>query len=379
MRVSSVEVLTVEDEVVLPEEWRPAWTQPDGPPVRSWRFAFYRVLTDEGIEGIGPYTGELPEEVLSFVRGFDPFKVHEFWETYLSGRRWGSDIVEAVGIEVALWDIVGKALRVPVYRLLGGYKDRIPVYAATSRLLPPEELARLVVGLADMGFRAVKIRFHRQNPDDDLRAARAVKDHLGDSILLLVDANQNNPSRAYNFWSRRTALRVARELDRMGFYLLEDPLPLNDVDGLVELAKAVDMYIGGGEHGRTVYSLREHIVRGAYDVVQQDLMLGSIGIIGLRRLALVADYFGRLLIPHVCSAMRFPYSFVPTVHAAASLANVPMVEYPFDPPILTVETQQYVLEEPLTVDKDGTVRIPQKPGLGVELREGLRVRSRRLI
>lgn len=379
MEIVSVEVITVEDEILLPTEWRPAWIQPDGRPIRSWRFSFYRVVTDEGVEGIGPYTGELPADLLLTLRGFDPFRVHEFWELYLSGKRWGNDIVEAVGLEIALWDIVGKALKRPICQLLGGCRERILVYAATSRLMSPEEHARQIVELADVGFKAVNIRFHRQNHEDDLRVAKSVKDAVGDSVALLVDANQNNPSRTYNFWSRSVALRVARELDRMGFYLLEDPLPMNDIEGLTELARSVDMFIGGGEHGRTIYSLKEHILRGAYDVIQQDLTLGAIGIIGLWRLGLITDYFGRLLIPHVCSAERMPLVLASTLHAVAGLRNVPMVEYPYDPPILTVETQQYILKEPIVVNKDGTVSVPQKPGLGIELREDLKVRSRRLI
>lgn len=102
-------------------------------------------------------------------------------------------------------------------------------------------------------------------------------------------------------------------------------------------------------------------------MVQPDVILGDIGITGIRKIAILSDYFGRMMVPHVCSAGNLPISLAATLQAVATLGNCPMVEYPLDPPILTVENQQRILKEPILVDRDGFLKVPEKPGIGVEL------------
>ena len=92
----------------------------------------------------------------------------------------------------------------------------------------------------------------------------------------MVDANQNNSSEVYNFWSRRTAQQVARELDLLNVYFLEEPLPRNDVEGLAKIVASVDMFIAGGEHTPTVNDFKPHPLAGSYDILQPDITLGGI-------------------------------------------------------------------------------------------------------
>jgi L-alanine-DL-glutamate epimerase-like enolase superfamily enzyme len=199
---------------------------------------------------------------------------------------------------------------------------------------------------------------------------RAVKDAAADRIQLLVDANQNNAADGYPFWSRRTALKVARALDELGVYFLEEPLPRSDVEGLAEIASAVDMFIAGGEHTPTVRDFREHLRRGAFDIVQPDVVLGgNYGISGLRQVAVLADAFDRLIVPHVSSAQNVPLCVAASLHAMASVDNCPLVEYSYDPPILVPETTQVWATQPLVIDADGCIPLPKRPGLGVELDE----------
>ena len=269
-----------------------------------------------------------------------------------------------------LWDIIGKAAGQPIYKLLGAQRDRVLVYAATSRLLPPEELAQLAVQIQEEGFRAIKLRLHRPDPRDDLAAVAAVREAVSPDLLLLVDANQNNPSLGYTFWPRRTALQMARALDELGVYFLEEPLPRRDVEGLAEIARSVDMYIAGGEHSPTVNDFKEHVLAGAYDIIQPDVVMGgNVGITGIRKVAAFADYFGRMVVPHVLSHAGAPLCLSATLHAMATVGNCPMVEYPYDPPILTVKNLHSYALEPITVGGDGCVPLPQGPGLGVELDE----------
>ncbi len=154
-------------------------------------------------------------------------------------------------------------------------------------------------------------------------------------------------------------------------YVLEEPLPRTDVEGLAEIAMSVDMYVAGGEHTPTVYDFREHLLQGAYDVLQPDVVMGgNFGMIGIRKVAALADYFGRLVIPHVLSSGVFAVALAATLQAMATVENCPMVEYAYDPPILTPSTTQTLVAEPILVGDDGCVQVPDGPGLGIELDEG---------
>ena len=97
--------------------------------------------------------------------------------------------------------------------------------------------------------------------------------------------------------------------------------------------------------------------------------MGNMGITGIRKVAVMADYFGKLVIPHVLSNAHFPIVMAATLQAMATVQNCPMVEYPYDPPILTVDTTQTIVKEPILIDKDGFVKIPTRPGIGIEIDE----------
>jgi D-galactarolactone cycloisomerase len=367
MKVTKVEIIRSEKRVPLPAPWRAAWREPFGTPATALEFSIYRLSTDEGITGIGPYTGGDPALAL----GIDPHRAGEFWAAHMGGRRAGESGKNASGLEIALWDIVGKAAGQPLYKLLGARTDRLLVYAATSRILPLEEHTRQVSELQAQGFKAVKLRLHRQDPWEDLAAVEAAREAAGDALLLLVDANQNNASEGYRYWDRRTALMMARELDALGIYFLEEPLARTDIEGLAEIAASVDMFIAGGEHTPTVYDWREHLAHGAYDILQPDLVMGgNLGITGARKVAEFADLSGRLVIPHVLlSGANFPLCLAPTLHAMAAVDNCPMVEFPYDPPILTEATTQSFIRSPFRIEEDGTIKLPAGAGLGVEIDE----------
>lgn len=351
-------------------DYLPAWFSPDGRPTRTYSFTFCKVHTDEGIVGLGPHGGGEPDPwVTKALVGMDPFHVERFSAGAMSGREMTYNRGSYGGLEVALWDIVGKAAGLPVYRLLGAFRNRVPVYAATSRLLSPQEHAEQILQIRALGFRAAKLRLHRQNPADDLKVVETVRKAVGDQFRIVVDANQNHRSMVYAHWSRATALWMARELQRLGVYFLEEPLPRKDVAGLAELARAVEIPIAGGEHASDICEFREHLLAGSYDILQPDVILGDIGISGARKLAILADYFGREIVPHVCGLGSFALNLPAMLNAVCTVSNCPMLEYPFDPPILTVETQQAILKEPLLVDNEGMVAVPERPGIGVEIDE----------
>ena len=338
-------------------------------PAKSTGFSFYKVYTDEDIVGIGPCPGRTNRFAESTLIGQDPAYIHRFWETNMTGRGANLGSGSCGGLEIALWDIVGKAANKPVYRLLGAYRDRVMAYAATAQLKSAEELARTAVEFKKSGIKAIKLRLHRPRPEDDLEVVRAVREAVGDDMTITVDANQNNVSITYNYWSRRTAFKVARELDMLDVYWLEEPLARTDFEGLAELSDAVDMHIAGGEHCTNIYEFRDTLFAGAYDIVQPDVILGNIGIAGIRKISVIADSVGRLVVPHVCGGGNNGLYLAATLQALGTISNCPFIEYTLDPPALTSETLQLLLKEPILIDEEGFVEIPKKPGIGVEINE----------
>ena len=115
MRVTRVEVVRNKEPIPLPVPWLAAWREPSGEPLTALNTTFYRLYTDQGIVGVGPYSGGNP----ALVVGTDPFQVGAFWEAHLSGRRAGASGKSAAGLEIALWDIIGKAAGLPLHKLLG--------------------------------------------------------------------------------------------------------------------------------------------------------------------------------------------------------------------------------------------------------------------
>ena len=370
MKVTKIEIVRNAKPILLPEAWRPAWLEPDVKPQKTVGFAFYRVHTDEGIVGLGPCrnTSDPVEPfVESTLIGQDPFYVERFWDLNMSGRGVTLGSYPCGGLEIALWDIIGKATGEPVYKILGAYRDRVPAYAATAQLHSPEEHAKEAVEFSERGIRAMKLRLHRSRVEDDLKVVEAVRDAVGDELTIVVDANQNHQSIHYDYWSLQTAKKVARRLERLEVYWLEEPLPRADLKGLAELCASVDIYIAGGEHATNIYELRNSLLAGAYDIVQPDVTIGNIGITGIRKLAVIADSLGKGIVPHVSGTGNHAFFLAATLQALCSVRNDTFIEYTLEPPSLVPEYLQAIVKEPILIDKQGNVQVPQKPGLGIEL------------
>ena len=376
MKISRIELIKNRRPMPLPEPWRPAWNEPDTDDLHSVGFSFFKIHTDEGIVGIGPCgLGPCTEDSLraaeKLLIGEDPAFVERFFDNYMRGHGAVLGTESYGGLEIALWDIIGKAAGTPVFKLLGAYTDRIMAYAATAQLHAPEESAKRAVAFKKRGIKAMKLRLHRPDPEDDLEVVRSVREAVGEEMKILVDANQNHTSPNYDNWSRRTSMRMAKELDELGVFWLEEPLPRTDLEGLSQMSEAVEMYIAGGEHCTNIYELRDALYAGAYDIVQPDVVIGHVGITGIRKLSVMADSVGRLIAPHVCTNGNSGLHLAATLQALGTVSNCPLIEYGFDPPALTHETLQAILIDPIMIDEQGYVEIPQKPGIGIELNEEL--------
>jgi L-alanine-DL-glutamate epimerase-like enolase superfamily enzyme len=271
-------------------------------------------------------------------------------------------------LELPLWDIIGKAAGLPVYKLWGGHKDRVRAYCATGELRPAKQRAEDVRALADEGFAAVKLRFHHPDPREDVAVAEAVREAVGDEVELIVDANQAGVLPGvggHERWDFQVALEVARELERLGVLWLEEPLPRHDYDGLARLRDRLDtISIAGGECNHGLHEFKLLIERGCYDILQPDALLSE-GVFQLRKVAALAEAAGLGVVPHTWGN---GIGLLANLHLAAAIPNCSHLEFPHDPPSgWTSAARDQMLAEPLGIDADGYVRVPDRPGFGFEL------------
>ena len=292
VKIASLEVRRY--GVALDPPLRAAW---DPEPRTRSEAALAIVRADDGTAGYAS-GDELPDAALleRLLVGIDPRRtevVRELCETvdFHGGRPWIA--------EVAVWDLVGRALGEPLWRLLGGRSERILAYASSAEPVAPEERARRVAELRDAGVRAVKLRFHHADWREDVAVVEAVRDAVGGDVELMVDANQGwrmAGDRAPR-WDVATAIQCARALEPLDVYWLEEPLPTGDVDGYARLRAGTSLRIAAGEMVRSPAEARDLVVRGGVDVVQPDAVLAG-GIGGCRRIAAL----GRPVRAHVLAA-----------------------------------------------------------------------------
>jgi L-alanine-DL-glutamate epimerase-like enolase superfamily enzyme len=337
----------------------------DTRPRTHWDATIVRVETDEGLVGIG--SGDL---MLGFVGhenlfvGQDPLALerHNRVIANLSfhyGRCWPLD--------AALWDLAGKILGQPCWRLLGGRSDRIRAYASSGTLRDPGRMAEAAKAYLAAGFPAMKIRFHRGDWRADIRALEAVRGAVGDKLELMVDCNQGwrMPWDVAPPWSLKDALAVARELERLAVYWMEEPLHRGDYDGMAALRQTTSLRIAGGEMTRELHEFRTLIQRGCLDVLQPDAVLVG-GITGLKRVGEMALEHNLVFTPHTWGN---GIGLLANAHLVAGATGCPYLEFPYDPPEWDLDRRDYMLAEPVRVDREGWIRLSEKPGLGIELDE----------
>jgi L-alanine-DL-glutamate epimerase-like enolase superfamily enzyme len=356
MRIASVE--TRRYRVAFDPPFRAAW---DPVPRTGQEATLVIVTADDGTQGFASGDALPDVDVLRpLVVGLDPLRtdvVRELVETvdFHGSRAWI--------LEVAVWDLVGRALGTPVWQLLGGRNERLVAYASSGELVAPEERARRAVALRDRGIRAVKIRFHHADWRRDVEVVEAVRDAVGSDLELMVDANQGwrMAGDREPRWDVATAAQCAKALERLGVYWLEEPLPTTDLEGYARLRARTDVRLAAGEMVRGQHEARDLVLRGCLDVIQPDAVLAG-GLGGCRRLAALADLCGRMLSPHTWSN---GYGLVVNLHLALGVSTCPYVEVPFDPPAWSAERRDWLLPAPVEIAADGTIAPPPGPGLGV--------------
>jgi L-alanine-DL-glutamate epimerase-like enolase superfamily enzyme len=358
MKITSIRL----DRMRLPLDppFHAAW---DPVPRRHFDATLVRIETDAGITGYGSgdtmdgfeafeslFTGTDPLQIVPQVRRLETISFH-------AGRYWP--------LEAALWDIVGKACGQPVATLFGGAADRLPAYASFGEAKSPQQRADAVLAARQAGFRAVKIRIAREDTGAGLAAVRAARLAAGDDLQIMVDLNQwwrmaGDIGPAVDVAAVR---RVAAELSDLGVFWLEEPLPAADLGGMRLLREQTGIRVAGGEMARTPAELLDALDADALDVLQPDVVL-AVGMLRARTLAELALLRGRWFTPHTWTN---GLGLLANLHVAAGVGGGPYLEFPYDPPGWTPQRRDFFLAEPVGIDADGCVRVPELPGLGARI------------
>jgi D-galactarolactone cycloisomerase len=351
----------------LPGTFFPTWI-PGFPQTRN-TCLIIALKTDEGIEGYTAGVGILDEakSLVGLLRPFlvnrDPFNVEDTLKMLRSSFFLG---YKAWFVEVALWDIIGKAAKKPIYKLLGGGPGILPAYCSTGEMHAPEKRAEEVLKLKEMGFKAAKLRVKSMNMRDDIRQVEVVRKAVGDDFALMVDANQGWPIHAfgaYPTWSLKRAMETCRAYEEFGVSWMEEPLFKTDYEGYAALRASTTVPIAGGEFNSDLSEFRDLIERQCLDIVQPDVTIAT-GILNGKKVAGMAEAHNLAFSPHTWTN---GLGFAANLQLMGACPNCPYCEFPFEPPGWVPEARDFMLTEPFIIDKDGNIKVPDKPGLGIEL------------
>ncbi len=319
-----------------------------------------RVHTDVGTEGIGfafrltmQDVGPLlrtTETAAHAIMGIDPTRPETARESLQQRMTLdGSDklaSMAASALDIALWDITGKAAGLPIYKLLGGARDRVPAYSSGDlwREAGPDELRSAVARHVDAGFQAVKMRIGgAQTIEDEQARVAAVRESAGNGVIVLADVNQG--------WERQQAVEMGRMLADHGLGWIEDPVHHTDVDGLAQVAASLDTPVCAGEHCFSKEAALRLLGSRAVDILSVDVLRVG-GITEWRKIAATAEAHGLPVTSHLSPEV--------SVHLAAGAPNATFVEWlPASAPLF---------RERLRLE-NGALVAPDAPGLGLEFDE----------
>ncbi len=322
-----------------------------------------KVETDEGFTGVGLAGGvqgaeeigvAILEHFAQVVVGQDPFDTERIWDNMwqpkLVGRR-GITTRVISGIDIALWDLKGKITGLPVYKLLGGYTNKVPVYIAGGYYEEGKglgELAEEMVTAVSLGARAVKMKIGGAPINEDVERVRIAREAIGPSTRLMVDANC-----AYRHFE---AQEIARKMEPYDVFWFEEPVNPDDYEGHRLVSQSTTIPVATGENEYTRYGFRELIEGRCCDILQPDgLIMG--GVTEFMKVAALAQAHDLLIAPHGNQDVH--------VHLVSAIANGLTVEYYSNS---TDPMWGHMFNETLMVE-DGHVSPPDRPGFGISLNE----------
>jgi D-galactarolactone cycloisomerase len=374
-RITSVKAHYLRAELKEPFGWSVYTT-----PIRQ--ALLVEVRTDDGLVGWGESgSGTLSRAGAVFVEdvlaplaiGEDPFDLDRITQkvaTTLDRAGWTGDFGMQAwsGLEVSLWDLMGKIVGRPVSQLIGGrVRERIMAYATGLYYVPtasdPSAARQAEArGYVEAGYRAMKMKVGGLTPGEDIQEVAGIRKVIGDSVLLMADAN--------GAYDSRTAVQIGRGLQALGLAWFEEPVQRGDLDGYLEVRRALQLPITGGEHLGSLDAFREYVSRRIVDVLQPDVAnCGGLG--ASRRIAALAQAFHLRVFPHVWGT---PVAVAAGLHFAATLPSVPPTMTPTplaQEPLFEFDSTPHPIRDAMMTDAlrphGGWLTIPNGPGLGVEV------------
>jgi L-rhamnonate dehydratase len=331
-----------------------------------------RIETDEGITGYGEVdtSPEVGRAVIDaemshgtcyglreILMGMDPFDIEQIWEQmYRKTNYYGrlGVVLHAMsGVDMALWDILGKAVGKPVHKLLGGsFCDKVRAYASTLMPETAQEVRDLVRRYAEQGFTAMKFGYGPLGKDvrRDVELAAAAKEAAGLNVEVMIDIGHG--------YTVKMAMRAAKEFESLGVYWMEEPFPPEAIGDYQRLCDSTSLRIAAGEQDVGRRTFRRLIWEAHLDVIQPDISRVG-GLTEAKRIAYMAHEANRVCVPH---AFRTGVLVAACLHLIAAIPNSAFLEFSVTDSALRRE----LLIEPFKVVR-GHVAVPTKPGLGIEI------------
>ncbi len=342
----------------------------------GYRTVITKITSEDGTHGFGESMVRLaPEAVVSIIHSLKPllvgrdiFDVGVIWEQMFAtmanrGHTQGYLIEAMSGIDIAIWDLIGRTLHKPIFALLGGeYNKRLPCYASSIRIGDRERAVPLALDLVAQGFKAIKVKIGENplDPSKDLELIGNLRAALGPFIKIMVDANC-----AFDTF---TALQLAQELEKFHIYWFEEPIASDDLDGHLLLSSKSKIPIAAGESIFTRYGFRDFISKKAVSIIQPEICKTG-GFTECLKIAAMSSAFHIPYAPHMGSILS-AIGTAAAIHLSTALPNFLIYEYqccywerdkmnPF----------RLIAGEPAEKVKEGHVEILQGPGLGIKIDE----------
>jgi len=326
-----------------------------------------KIITNDGITGIGECIARVsPRIAESIVDDFlkpiligrDPLDFEALWHDMYEimrgrGHSRGFFIEAIAGIDIAIWDIIGKYHNLPIVKVLGGYnKKKIEVYASSLMHKDIKTLEKEAENLVKKGYKGIKLKIGRGIEKDIENIAR-IRNVIGYDIKLMVDAN--------SYYRASEAIRLGSRMKEFDIYWFEEPVPTEDIHGYEKINKTLDIPIAGGESEFTAFGFRDLLERDAIEIVQPNIARAG-GFTECRKIASLASIYNKYYAPQ--TGMSSAICMIASMHLAAATPNFLIFEYMIlNNPLL------HIFKNPIPEAKDGYCEIPNKPGLGYELDE----------
>lgn len=369
MKITDVRIRTIRSKVLRP------FTNSLGTSlIETTQTTILEVFTDAGITGVlgSSMMDDVCKQIVlnqlkPLILGEDPKNYERVWRKMFGAEaKWRppiakGEVVRAISaLDTAMWDIIGKELHAPVYKLLGGYRGEVPCYASGGHYVSltshSENLKYLESEMSqymEMGFKAVKMRVGRDIAKDSERV-KLVREVIGPDVKLMIDFN-SSPS---HYGGVSYALKFMRALEKYDLFWFEDPLVLDDRAGLKQLSDTIDTAIATGEYEQSLWGFRDLIVNKIVDILLPDATAFCGGISQWRKIAAIAEAFQVPVAAHIGDMAH--------IHCVAGVPNGLIVEV-FMP--LDKGRRMYEVNPLVFPNEDGLLEVPEKAGLGIELNE----------